>query len=173
LLTARRSLIWAAALAAALAACSHTATQPILDRAKAQQAYAVGQRLAAQDRAQQAEHRAEMARLIDARVSRTHEHDRTISLLIELHNKSAKRITSADSGIFVFVKGGRRIGMAEIHLARSIAPRSRVSFWYPMRYLRFGEDTGEMVLAAGKPKRVTMDVTEIKYADGSDAGYDD
>lgn len=93
--------------------------------------------------------------------------------MVELHNKSAKRITSLDSGIFVVDGSGRRIGMTEIHIARGIAPHESVAFWYPMRYLRFGEDTGAMVRAAGKPKRVSMDVTEIKYADGSDAGYDD
>lgn len=169
----RHPLIWAAAIAAALSACSHETTRPILDRAKAQQAYAVGQRLAAQDRARQSEHREEMARLIDARATRFRDADRTISLYVQLHNKSAKSIKSLDSGILVYDSAGKRIGMTEVTFAKSILPHTTAAFWYPMRYLRFGEDAGTMRLASGKSKRINLDVTEIKYGDGTDAGYDD
>lgn len=166
-------LIWAAAFAAALAACSHEAAKPILDPAKEQQAYAVGERLAAEDRAQQAEHREEMSGLIVAAVTKTREQDRTISFFMQLHNKSAKAITSLDSGLFVYDTAGHSIGMTELHLAKPVAPHATVAFWYPLRYVRFSDDAGTMRLAAGKPKHVRMDVTEIRYADGSDAGYDD
>ena len=165
-------LMRAAAFAAALTACSHS-SQIALDPRKAREAYAVGQRLAAQDREQQAEHRAQMARLISSTVTKTRDADRTISLLVRLQNKSAKAIKSLDAGLEVHNASGKRIGLAEITIAREIAPHSNATFWYPMRYVRFGEDTGTMRLAAGKPKTVQMDVTEIKYADGSDAGYDD
>lgn len=114
-----------------------------------------------------------MAKRIDAHVLHAREIDRTISLLVQLHNKSAKSVTSLDSGIFVYDLSGKRIGMTETHLAKSIPPHTTLTFWYPMRYLRFGEDAGTMRLAEGKPKRIRLDVTEIKYADGSDAGYDD
>jgi hypothetical protein len=173
LLTRNLPLIGAAALAAALAACSHAPVKPILDPVKAQQAYAVGEKLAAQDRAQQVAHRKEIAKLIDAHVINTRERNRTISLLIRLHNKSAKTIRTLDSGVFVYDTAGKRTGMTEITLAKPIAPHATTAFWYPMRYLRFGEDAGTMALAARKAKRVTLDVTEIKYTDGSDAGYDD
>jgi len=172
LLRRTNPFIWAAAFAAALAGCSHQ-TAAVLDPAKAQQAYVVGQRLAAKDREQQAEHRAEMARLISAGVLQTHEANRSISLLIQLQNKTAKPIASIDSGLFVYNMSGHRIGMTEIHLSKRIASRERTAFWYPLRYVRFGEDAGTMVLSSGKPKHVLMDVTEVKYADGSDAGYDD
>jgi hypothetical protein len=165
-------LIGAAALAAVLAACSHT-TQISLDPQKAREAYAVGQKLAAQDREQQAEHREEMARFIESTVTRTRDKDRTISLFVKLRNKSAKAIKSLDAGLEVHDASGTRIGLAEITVAQTIAPHASAAFWYPMRYVRFGEDTGTMRLAAGKPKTVRMEVTEIKYADGSDAGYDD
>lgn len=173
MLTRGLPLIGAAALAAALAACSHAPAKPILDPVKAQQAFAVGEKLAAQDRAQQAEHREEIAKLIDARVIETRERNRTISLLIRIHNKGAKKIRTLDSGVFVNDTAGRRVGMTEVTLSKSIAPHATIAFWYPMRYLRFGEDAGTMRLADGKRKRVTLDVTEIKYTDGSDAGYDD
>jgi hypothetical protein len=129
LLTRRLPVIGAAALAAALAACSHAPAKPILDPVKAQQAYAVGQRLAAQDRKDQAEHRKEIAKLIDARVIETRERNRTISLLVRLHNKSAKTIRTLDSGVFVYNTAGNRIGMTEITLAKAIAPNATVAFW--------------------------------------------
>lgn len=166
-------LIWAAAFAAALAACSHEAPNALLDPAKAKIAYAVGARLAAEDRTAQAEHREEMSRLIGARATKTRDRDRTISFLIQLQNKSAKTIASLDSGLFVYGSSGRRIGMTEFHLFKRIRPHDVVAFWYPMRYVRFSEDAGTMRLAADKPKRVQLEVTEIKYVDGSDAGYDD
>lgn len=168
----RVPLIGAAAFAAALAACSH-GSQGTLDPQKAREAYAVGQRLAAQDREQRVEHREEMARLIDSTITKTRDEDRTISLFVRLQNKSAKPIESLDAGLEVHDAAGTRIGLAEISVARPIGPHASAAFWYPMRYVRFGEDTGTMRLAAGKPKTVQMDVTEIKYADGSDAGYDD
>ena len=114
-----------------------------------------------------------MGHLIESSVTKTRDEDRTISLFVHLQNKSAKTIESLDAGLEVHDSSGTRIGLAEITIARTIAPHASAAFWYPMRYVRFGEDTGTMRLAAGKPKTVRMDVTEIKYADDSDAGYDD
>jgi hypothetical protein len=42
-----------------------------------------------------------------------------------------------------------------------------------MRYYRFGEDAGPLMAAKGKLKTILAQVKEIKYADGSDAGFDD
>lgn len=166
-------LIGAAALAAALAACSHQPAKPVLDPEKAREAYAVGQRLAAQDRERTAEHRAEIARLIDANITQTQEVDRTISLYVHLHNRSAKTIRNLEAGLEVHDRRGKRIGLTEIAIDKPIAAHSTLAFWYPLRYLRFGEDAGTMRMAAGKLKTISMDVTEIKYTDGTDAGYDD
>lgn len=166
-------LIGAAALAAALGACSHETAKPILDPVKAQEAYAVGERLAAQDRANTTNHRAEMARLIQASVSRTREAGRTISLYVRLYNRSAKAIRSMEAGLEVHDAAGKRIGLTEIGIEKPIAAHGTLAFWYPLRYVRFSEDAGTMRLPAGKPKTVQMNVTEIKYADGTDAGYDD
>lgn len=165
--------IGAAVFSAALAACSHEPPKPILDPAKAKIAYAVGTSLAAKDRIEQADHRKEMSRLLEARVIKTRDEDRTISFLVHLHNKSTRSIASLDSGLFVYDAWGHRLGMTELHLAKPIAPHATIAFWYPMRYVRFSDDAGTMRLAAGKPKRVRMEPTEIKYADGTDAGYDD
>lgn len=166
-------LIGAAACAAALAACSHQAAQSTLTPEKAREAYAVGQRLAAQDRAQNAAHRAEIASLIDATVSQSREANRTISLYVRLHNRSPKTIRDLEAGLEVHDRHGKRIGLTEIAIEKPIAAHGTLAFWYPLRYLRFGEDAGTMRMAAGKPKTISMDVTEIKYTDGTDAGYDD
>lgn len=165
-------LVGAAALTAALAACANP-SRPVLTAANARAAYAVGQRLAAQDRANTAEHRAEMARLIRADIPKTRDAGRTISLYVRLQNFSAKAISAIDAGLEVHDASGRRIGLAEIDLDKTIPPHKALAFWYPMRYLRFGEDAGTMRLAATQPKTAHMEVTEIKYSDGSDAGYDD
>jgi hypothetical protein len=114
-----------------------------------------------------------MARLISVTVSRTRDTDRTISLLLTLRNRSAKTIRSLDAGLEVHDTSGRRIGLTELRLSKPIPSHGTVTFWYSLRYLRFDEDAGTMRLAAGKPKTARVDVTEIKYADGTDAGYDD
>lgn len=114
-----------------------------------------------------------MERLIEASVPRTRDADRTITLYVRLHNRSAKTIRALEAGLYVHDASGKRIGLTEIGIEKPIAPHGTLEFWYPLRYVRFSEDAGTMRLAAGKPKNIRMDVTEIKYADGTDAGYDD
>jgi hypothetical protein len=163
----------AAALATALAGCSHASQQPKLTAANARAAYNIGQRLAAQDRAQAARHRAEMARLIQANILTARDAARTISLYLRLHNLSARPIRSVNAALEIHDAAGERIGLAEIDLDKTVPAHTSIAFWYPIRYVRFGEDAGTMRLAAGKSKTIHVDVTEIRYADGSDAGYDD
>jgi len=174
------ALMLAAAAASTGAGCArHTeaaATPPpaVLSAANKAKAYAVGLRLAAQDRAADKAHRAEMGRLITAAVVQTREQDRTLSLLLRLHNKSAKAVRSIGAGLDVHNAAGKRLGLAEIDdAAVRIAPHGTVSVWEPVRYVRFGEDAGTMRLAAGKPKHIELQIIEVNYADGSDAGYDD
>lgn len=169
-----------AALAASAAGCAHRAaatTQSIpqtLTEANKKQAYAVGRRLAAQDRADEAAHRAQMDRLIAVSVLSVRDEDRQTDLLVSLRNKTSKTIRAFDAGLEVrSAPNGRRIGLAEIHLNRTVRGRGSDSVWIPLRYVRFGEDAGTMRLARGKAKRTLLEVTEITYADGSDAGYDD
>lgn len=138
------------------------------------QAYEVGLRLAAQDRAADKAHRDEMARLIGTSILRTRDADFALSLLLQVHNKSTKVIRRFDAGLEVDAKDStHRLGLAEIEVNRAIRPQSTSTFWEPVRYLRFGEDSGVVEMAAGKSKNVKLEVTEIKYTDGSDAGYDD
>lgn len=147
---------------------------PVLSETNKAKAYAVGLQLAAQDRASEKAHRAEMARLIDAAVVRTHEQGRTLSLLLRLQNKSAKAIRGIGAGLEVCDGSGKRLGLAEIDDAHvHIAPHGSASVWLPIRYVRFGEDAGTMRLAAGRPKHFDLQIVELRYTDGSDAGYDD
>ena len=114
-----------------------------------------------------------MARLVDARITRVRDADRSISFLVRVRNRTAKAITAMDAGLEVHDLRGNRLGMTEMHLNRPIAPHASAAFWYPMGYVRFSEDAGTMRLAEGKPKTAEIEIEEITYADGSDAGYDD
>jgi hypothetical protein len=171
----------AAILLAGAAGCAHhakaAATPPsaqVLSPENRAEAFAVGQQLAARDRANDATHRSQMDRLIDVSVVQMRDADRQTALLVQVRNKNAKRIRSLDAGLEVHaVSGGRRIGLAQLHLDRDIPGGAVRQFWVPVRYVRFGEDAGTMRLAQGRPKRAEMEVTEIRYADGSDEGYDD
>jgi hypothetical protein len=161
-------------------ACDHrveaTATPPsttLSASAKAKVA-AVARRLVEQDRAAEAVHRAEMDRLIDASVLQIHDGDRQTSLLVHVENKGRKTIRAFDAGLSVHLtSNGKRVGLTELHLNRDIPPNGDATFLVSLSFVRFGEDTASMRLAEGKAKRARLEVTEIKYADGSDAGYDD
>lgn len=136
--------------------------------------YEVGLRLAAQARADDEKHRAEIAGLITPKIALAQERERSLVLHLDLLNLTAKPIKSIELSLeFDNPKTGARIGITEVALVRNIPGKGRIAFDYPMRYLRFGEDTGAMVAARGTPKKLIAQVTEIKYADGSDAGFDD
>jgi hypothetical protein len=170
-----------ALVAASVPACNHrveaAATPPpaqTLTAANKAIAAEVGRKLARQDRAVEAAHRAQMDRLVDASVLRIRDGDRDTAFLLRVSNKSYKPIRSFDAGLEVrLVSNGERIGLTELHVDRDIPPNGQVKFSVPLRYVRFGEDTATMRLAEGKAKRAWVEVTEIRYADGSDAGYDD
>lgn len=169
-----------AIIAIGLSACDHrveAATPPPAQTLTAQskaQAAEVAHQLVEQDRIVESTRRAEMARLIDASVLGISDADRETSLLLRVKNKTNKAIKELDAGLRVnLVPNGKRVGLTELHLNQNIAPQSAVTLTVPLRYVRFGEDTASMRLAQGKPKRAQVEVTEIKYADGSDAGYDD
>jgi hypothetical protein len=178
-LTLQRFAATAAALVFGLTACGNQreAASPspaTLSPANKAATAQLAKRLMAEDAAATREHRQEMARLIVAGVAGYREHDRTISLLLHIQNKSAKTIRLFDAGLNVHTLApDRRVGLAEVETERIIPPHASVEFWLPLRYLRFGEDAGTMRLAQGKPKHIALDVTEIKYTDGTDAGYDD
>lgn len=169
------------ALAAALNGCEHQAeaaaapsSAQVLSAANKAKAFAVGQALAAADRKAEAEHRAEMDRLIDLSVTRIHDEDRQTTLLVTIANKSKKTISSLDAGLEIHSAAtGRRVGLAEVHISRQIAAKSSATFPLALRYVRFGEDAGTMRLMEGRQKRASLEATEIKYTDGTDAGYDD
>lgn len=165
----------------ALSACAHHAeaaaappSAQVLTESNKAKALAVGQALVAQDRAAEAEHRAEMDRLIDVSVKSMRDEDRQTTLLVTIVNKNKKAISSLEAGLEVHSAAtGRRIGLAEIHIGRKIAANSSATFPVALRYVRFGEDAGTMRPMEGRPKRASLEATEVKYADGSDAGYDD
>jgi hypothetical protein len=138
-----------------------------------QKTYELGLRLAAQARAADARHRLAMARIVDIGVTSYRDRERALELMLRVRNKSSKTIRRLDAGIEVADASHTRIGLAEFSVSPSIPPHATAELSVPVAYLRFGEDAGLLVLAAGKPKTITLDVKEIKFADGTDAGYDD
>ena len=157
-LTKRCGALAAIVLAASSTGCAKHVE--ILTKANRDKTHALALALMAQDRANDAKHRADM--------------DRTLSLLLRLHNETAKTIKAIGAGLEVDDPHGKRLGLAEVDGASiHIEPHGTVSLWLPIRYVRFGEDTGTVRMAAGQPKHIRLSVTEIKYTDGTDAGYDD
>jgi hypothetical protein len=178
--TALRAII-VTAVATILSACNHrveaAATPPPAQTLTAEnkaKAAEVGRKLAAQDRAAEAAHRAQMDRLIDASIVQLRDSDRETTLLVHILNRSNKTISALDAGLEVhLVSNGKRVGLTEVHMSRVIPANGDVTFPVPLRYVRFGEDTASMRLAQGKAKHAEIEVTEIRYTDGTDAGYDD
>ena len=138
-----------------------------------QKTYDVGLALAAQERRDDTKHRTEMAKLVSVTVLAHRDEDRQIILTLRVHNTSGKTIRRLENGLAVTDPSGARVGLAEFVAQRTIAPQATVTFDAPLRYLKFGEDAGTMRLAEHKPKRIALEVKEVKFTDGTDAGYDD
>ncbi|HET7813047.1 MAG TPA: hypothetical protein VFL13_01605 [Candidatus Baltobacteraceae bacterium] len=144
-----------------------------LSAAYKHQVAAVGHRLEAQDRRQDAEKREEMARIVGVRVLRAKDGERTFSFLVEVRNKTSKAIKALSEGLEVHDAAGKRIGLLEIDDAPLAVPaHATVQRWQDERYVRFGDETAGMVEAAGKPKTAAITVIDVTYADGTQAGGD-
>jgi hypothetical protein len=135
-------------------------------------AYEVGLRLAAQDRASDAALRTKMARLVEATVVGYGERQRALILHMRVRNKSGKAITSFEAGMQVHDASGRRIGLLELRVTRSISAGGVARWDLPMTYARFGEDAPSMRRAVGQRKTIALNFTQIIYADGTEAGAD-
>jgi len=139
----------------------------------AERAFEVGKRLEAQDRESDAVRRAAMAKLISLEITHISDRERGVELLVRAQNRTGKPIRGFDAGLEVDdAKSHRRIGLAELHVTQPLRPRAMRTFLYPMRYVRFGEDTGSMRLSAGWPKVAHLDVFGVSFA-GSEAPDDD
>lgn len=140
---------------------------------EAQRAHEVGVRLERQDRESTRARRAAMARVIVLAVRGIRDTANGVVLDVDVTNRSAKAMTGFDAGLEVHDgRTHRRIGLAELHVERRVAPHSRAGFAYPMRYVRFGEDTAGMRLAQGRPKSATLDPAGVRFADGPAADTD-
>ncbi|MFN2448408.1 MAG: hypothetical protein ABR508_01255 [Candidatus Baltobacteraceae bacterium] len=175
-----RAALAAAAAAVTLASCAQqhreaAATPPpgaVSEQYKKRVAQ-VGHHLEAQDRANAARHAAQMAAVIGARVLQIKDVDTGVAFLISVHNKTAKTIRSLGEGYEVRA-GSKRIGLLEVDEARAkVRPHATVRFWQKEPYTRFGDEAGDMRQAQDRHKTATVKIIEVKYSDGSDAGYDD
>ena len=136
--------------------------------------YEVALRLAAQAHADDMLHKAEIAKLVAPTITLVSEDARKIVLHFDFRNLSDKEIKKMELGLeFDDAKTNARIAMAEVHITRNIPGHGHIAYDYPMRYYRFSEDAGPLMASQGKPKKLDAQVTEINYADGTDAGFDD
>lgn len=131
----------------------------------AELAFETGKRLEREDRANDAARRAAMAQLIALNVVKVSDRERGIELVIDGANRTEKPIVGFDAGLEIDdAASHKRIGLAELHVMQALNPKSRAKFTYPMRFVRFGEDTGTMRLAAGRPKVARLDVFGVRFA---------
>lgn len=167
-----RTQLMGLAVSASLFGCAHHETAIVSDRTAAS-AQAVGVRLAAQDRENEERHRAAIAKLVRIDAVRIDERDRTIRVAFTIHNLSSKDVKALEFSFESDGVSGNRIGTTELRTGEPVRGKSTRALVLQIPYTQFGEDTGPMREALGKPQRYSLDVKEIKYADGSDAGYDD
>lgn len=130
----------------------------------AERAHELGTRLERQDRESDAKRRASMAQFITLRVPSIRDIDGGVALQIDATNRSENPIDGFEAGLQVDDKATQhRIGLAELHIVHRLPAHAHASFTYPMRYVRFGEDTGSMRLARGKAKVVHLDPYAVHF----------
>ena len=101
------------------------------------------------------------------------ERDRTIGIAFTVHNLTNKNVKALELSFESDGVRGNRIGSTELRTGQALPRNGTRTIAMYVPYTQFGEDTGPMREALGKPQRYTLDVKEIRYTDGSDAGYDD
>lgn len=136
-----------------------------------QRSYEHGQQLAANEAHEEQLHRAMLARLIRVQVTGANEGD-GIDLHTAIANLTGKTVKRIEMGLYVH-HGSTRVGMCEVALDTHIAPHATVSRTIALHYTQFGEDATSMMHARGQTKTYDVQVKEIKYTDGTDAGFDD
>ncbi len=115
-----------------------------------------------------------LAKLIRVSVQRSVERDRTMELALNVHNFTTKSVRRIDLGLIAQRTSGAIIATTELHCATcTLAAHATRTVVVTIPYTQFGDDTGRMREAVGAPHVFHTDVKEIKYADGSDAGFDD
>ena len=170
--TSRDALV-GLAIAASLTACSSQPKPPVITAQNAALAQHVGAQLAAKEREETARHRAEIAKLIYVNLSHATETDRTLTLAVHTTNFTPKTINALELGLEVDDAQGNALGRCELRSGKTVDAKSQTTIAFAMPYTKFGSGTAAVREALGKPKRYLLDVKEIKYTDGSDAGYDD
>lgn len=139
----------------------------------AERAHEVGTRLERQDRESDKLRRATMSHVIVLRTPGIRDVEGGIVLQIDAANKTARAIDGFDAGLEVDDKATRhRLGLAELHISHDLAPHAHAVFTYPMRYVRFGEDTASMRLAQGRAKTARLDPLTVRFKGTEDKDRD-
>lgn len=160
------------AVLASLAACAPANVDVSDDSARTAQA--VGARLAQEDHRQALERRAEIAKAVRVDGLHVSEGDRFMLIVFVVHNLSQKPIARFDVAFEADASGGgRRIATTELHERITVGANASTTVSRRIPYTQFGDDTGPMREAAGKPQHDSVRVKWIRYSDASEAGYDD
>jgi hypothetical protein len=175
LIQSTRVMLAGLAIAASLAACSSQTQkqEQVITPQNAALAKQIGAKLAEQEREVASRHRAALSKLIRVELSNVRETDRTMSLHASAINYNDRSINALEIGLEVHDAAGKVLGRTELRSGKLIGPKSQASIVFNIPYTQFGEGTGPVREALGARKTYLLDVKEIKYTDGTDAGYDD
>lgn len=138
-----------------------------------ERAYVMAVRMTAAARAADAKHRREMDALILLSATPGQSDEWTLALKLNARNKSSKAIRSLDIGIEVHDAAGKRLGLAEFELHRTLPAHTAIAFGYRLPYQKFGGDGRTVRATRGKHVTIPLDVKSITFADGTTAGEGD
>jgi hypothetical protein len=133
-----------------------------------QRAYRFALKIAADSLARTRQARATLAKAITISPRNIVDRDRAITLDLSILNQSGKTITYAGAELVVAdAAGSRTLGTTELHFPGKIAPHAALAEKRSVRYASFQSGNATMMDAGASPKRIRVNVIEVKYSDGT------
>jgi hypothetical protein len=171
-----RALAPVALLCAAAACANHggdAASQPAASPVSAYDAAlrAKGEQLAAQDRANAARRRAEVARVVSGSARDvTPANAMAERFVVRVTNRASRALRRIDGGVIVY--GGRglhRLGLASFSANVDVPPNGSANVNVAIPLAAFAaEGAGALARASGTPKRVELELTGYRLESGGD-----
>jgi hypothetical protein len=120
-------------------------------------------------------HATEIAKYVEAEVTDvTPPHATAEHLRFTVRNVGPKAIRRLEVGIEIATRDEHRLGLAEFDTDEPVAPHASRTIAVDVPFSRFAaEGTWRLIEATGTAKRVATRVKEVRFADGTDVGYDD
>ncbi|HWT04513.1 MAG TPA: hypothetical protein VN224_02050 [Xanthomonadales bacterium] len=171
-----RALAAAALLCAGVACANHGDGAPSQPAASPVSAYdaalqAKGAQLAAQDSANAARRRAEVARVVSGSARDvTPANAMAERFVVHVTNRATRALRRIDGGVIVY--GGRglhRLGLASFSANVDVPPKSSANVNVAIPLVAFAaEGAGALARASGMPKRVELELTGYRLESGGD-----